>query len=98
MYKLLRIKTSTREDKKLMAIFVNKDTGRQKTVHFGSRGMDDYTITKDKDQRDRYRKRHKKDLETHDPTRAGYLSMEILWGNSTSKTKNISEFKRRHSL
>ncbi len=39
-----------------MAIFT-KDNGRTKTVHFGSAGMDDYTITKDKEQRARYRQR-----------------------------------------
>jgi hypothetical protein len=57
--------------------------------------MDDYTIKKDKDQRTRYRSRHKKDLQTGDPTRAGYLSWYILWGASTSRRENIASYKRR---
>ena len=96
--KLLSIKRSTKKDKKLMATFYNDETGRTKIVHFGSSGMDDYTITKDKDQRERYIKRHKKDLLTKDPTRAGYLAMEILWGKSPSRRKNISDFKKKYHL
>jgi hypothetical protein len=91
------VKKSNKPDKKLMAIFT-KDNGRTKTTHFGAAGMDDYTITKDKEQRKRYRERHKKDLSTGDYTRAGYLSYYILWGNSTSRKENIAAYKRRFNL
>ncbi len=50
-----------------MAVF-KYDDGKTKTTHFGAAGMDDYTLTKDKEQRKRYRERHKKDLSTKDPT------------------------------
>jgi len=78
---------------KWVAIF--KDGTR---TPFGAYGMDDYTITHDKDQRDRYRKRHKKDLETHDPTRAGYLSYYILWGDSTSVQANKRAYEARFKV
>lgn len=94
--KLISITASDKPDKKLMAKFENN--GRTKTIHFGQKGADDYTITKDKEQRDRYRQRHKKDLDTNDPTRAGYLSYYILWGDSTSRQKNISDYKKRFNL
>ena len=94
--KLLKIGKSDKPDKKLMATFETE--GRTKTTHFGSKGMDDYTITKDKEQRDRYRQRHKKDLDTKDPTRAGYLSWYILWGDSTSRQENIKTFKNKFNL
>ena len=97
-YKLLSINKSINKNKKLSAIFENKKTKRTKTVHFGSAGMADYTITKDKEQRERYRKRHQKDLKTNDPTRAGYLSYYILWGDSTSRKTNIADFKKRFNL
>ncbi len=97
MVKLISIKESDKPDKKLMATFQMSE-GRTKTTHFGSKGMDDYTITKDKEQRDRYRQRHKKDLDTKDPTRAGYLSMYILWGDSTSRQENIKTFKKKFNL
>jgi len=60
--------------------------------------MDDYTLTHDKDQRDRYRQRHEKDLETRDPTKAGYLSYYLLWGDSTSLQSNIQKFKQKFHL
>ena len=91
------IKKSTNPKKKLMAVFT-KDNGRTKTTHFGAKGMDDYTITKDKEQRTRYRSRHRKDLDTKDYTRAGFLSYYILWGNSTSRKENISAYKRKFNL
>lgn len=93
---LVSITPSTRPGKKYMAIFDKE--GRRKTTHFGSEGMDDYLHTHDKDQRDRYRTRHKKDLMTRDPTRAGFLSYYILWGDSTSLRQNISDYKKRFGL
>jgi len=93
----MTIKKSDKSDKKYMAIFT-KDNGRTKTTHFGSAGMDDYTLTGDKEARKRYRQRHKKDLNTNDPTRAGYLSFYILWGESKSIRENIRNYKRRFNL
>ena len=93
----MTIKPSTKPNKNLMAIFT-KDNGRTKTTHFGAKGMDDYTKTKDKEQRARYRNRHKKDLQSKDPTRAGYLSYYILWGDSTSRQENIRNYKKRFNL
>jgi len=65
---------------------------------FGAVGYDDYTTGHDKDQRDRYRTRHKKDLDTHDPKKAGFLSYYILWGESTSLLANQRAYERRFNL
>ena len=91
------VKKSDRAGKKLVAVFT-KDNGRTKKTYFGSAGMDDYTKTKDKSQRSRYRQRHKKDLSTGDYTRAGYLAYHILWGESTSLRENISKYKSKFNL
>jgi len=91
------VKRSTKPDKKYMAIFT-KDNGRTKTTHFGQRGATDYLLSKDKERRSRYRQRHKKDLKTKDPTRAGFLSYYLLWGDSTSLRSNIQSYKRRFNL
>jgi hypothetical protein len=72
------------------------DDGTQ--TRFGAAGMDDYTLTGDKDARLRFRIRHKKDLRTRDPKRAGYLSYYLLWGDSTSLAENLAAYKRRFSL
>ena len=91
------IKKSDKSGKKYMAIF-EKDNGRSKTTYFGQAGAPDYTLTGDKERRRLYRQRHRKDLKTNDPTRAGYLSYYILWGNSTSIKQNIRDYKKRFNL
>jgi hypothetical protein len=65
---------------------------------FGAYGMDDYTLTRDKEQRDRYRARHKKDLDTNDPKRAGLLSYYLLWGNSTSIQANKRAYESKFKV
>ena len=92
------ITDSTNPKKKLMAIFLDDDGKKIKTTHFGQDGADDYTITNDKEQRTRYRIRHKKDLDTNDYKKAGYLSYHILWGSSTSLQENIKKYKKRFNL
>jgi aromatic ring-opening dioxygenase catalytic subunit (LigB family) len=96
-YKLVSIVSSDKPGKKLKATFKDTETGRTKTTHFGQATADDYTKTHDKEQRARYRQRHAKDLKG-DPTKAGYLSMYVLWGNSTSIRDNISAYKSRFNL
>mgnify|MGYP003678933186 CR=1 FL=1 len=91
------ISNSTNPKKKLMAIFTNDDGKKVKTSHFGQAGADDYTITKDKEQRTRYRNRHKKDLDTNDYKKAGYLSWYLLW-NKPTLTESIKDYKKRFNL
>ena len=91
------ITKSTVKGKKYTAIFYDKDK-KIKTTHFGQAGADDYTLSRDKEQRTRYRNRHEKDLKTGDYKRAGFLSYYILWGNSTSIKQNIKSYKSRFNL
>ena len=89
--KLLSVKRSTRKDKKWMAEF---DT--DKVVHFGARGMDDYTLTKDKDQRERYRARHASG-KTAKPDTADALAYYLLWNKPTLQ-ESIKEFKKKYNI
>jgi hypothetical protein len=90
--KLKSIKKSTKSDKKLMATF--EINGRQKVIHFGAKGMSDFTKHHDRERRKRYIKRHSKDLKTRNPIRAGFLSMFVLW-NKQSLSASISDYRRR---
>jgi len=90
--RLISIKKSTNSAKKYMATFQTK-TGRKKVIHFGAKGASDFTKHKDTIRRDRYIFRHHKDLKG-DPTRAGYLSMFILW-NKPSLSSSIADYRRR---
>jgi len=93
----VEIRKSTREGKKLMAI-LTYDDGRTKTVHFGQEGADDYTKTKDKEQRQRYLERHRKNENWNVPDTPGSLSKHILWGPTTSRQENITLFKKKFNL
>jgi hypothetical protein len=64
-------------------------------TRFGAAGMNDYTLTGDKVAREAYRARHRRDLRTGDPRRAGFLSYYILWGDSTDIKRNVADFNRR---
>ena len=94
--KLLKVIKSPKPEKKYRAIF-QRDNGKEFHRDFGAAGMDDYTLTHDKEQRARYRSRHSKDLKD-DTTTPGYLSYYILWGESTSVADNIASYKRRFGL
>jgi hypothetical protein len=87
---LLRLITANDGKHKYVAEFEN---GRR--VKFGAQGYEDYTMHRDEKRREAYRARHRKDLDTNDPYRAGYLSYYILWGDSTSIKRNIIDYNRR---
>jgi len=90
--KLISIKKSNKSDKKLMATF--ETNGRTKVIHFGAKNYSDFTKNKDRERRQRYIARHKKDLGTGNPARAGYLSMFVLW-NKPSLRASIADYRRR---
>lgn len=95
--KLVKVVRSPRKEKKWRAVF-RRSTGKEYSVDFGAAGMQDYTQHKDPQRRKNYVSRHTRDLRTRDPTRAGFLSMEVLWGSSTSLKKNLAAYKRKHGL
>lgn len=92
------IKKSTLPKYKYTAVFYDDNKKKIKTTHFGAKGMNDFTLTKDKEARDRYRKRHKKDLRTGDFKRAGYLSYYVLWGDSSNINTAIKDYMKRFNL
>ena len=92
---LVKVVKSPRKGKKLRAVF-RRSSGKEFTRDFGDSSMSDYTLHGDKQRRANYLSRHRHDTSTGDPTRAGYLSKEILWGGSTSLKANIAAYKRKH--
>jgi hypothetical protein len=97
MTKLISNTRATDGIHKYEATFETK-SGRTKTTKYGAAGMDDFTKTHDTSQRERYRDRHRKDLSTGDPTRAGFLSYHVLWGPSTSVHANLAIYRRKFGL
>ena len=94
---LIKITKLKSGDKKYSAEFeVIKASGKvsKKTAKFGGAGMPDFTTHKDTERREHYISLHKKDLKTGDPTRAGFLSIYILW-NKPSFSEAVSDYKKR---
>tara|TARA_R110001592_G_scaffold91079_1_gene267027 strand:- start:472 stop:885 length:414 start_codon:yes stop_codon:yes gene_type:complete len=101
--KLKSIKKSLKESKKLTALFEIKTSKgakkfTEKKTSFGYNNPDDkqndYRLHKDIDRRNQYIIRHQKDLRTDDPTRAGYLSMFMLWNKPTLEA-SVKDYNRR---
>lgn len=95
----LTIKNSNKPEKRLMAIF-SEEGKKDKVVHFGLKNpkIGTYIDHGNKKLRAAYRARHKKDLDTKDFTRPGYLSYFILWGDTSSLKKNIELYKKKFKL
>ena len=94
----LVIEKGTAKNKKWKAIFYDEKDKKIKTTQFGDNRYLDYTQHKDKSRRDKYRSRHRKDLEKGNYMSAGYLSYYLLWGPSTSIKENIKKYKTRFKL
>ena len=95
----LTIKKSDMPGKRLVATFSEK--GKKDVItHFGLKNPKRGTFidTGDKKARAAYRARHKRDLDTKDFKRAGYLSYFILWGETDSLKKNIELYKKKFKL
>ena len=96
-WKLQKIETSPVAGKKLRAVFHDKDSGRTKHTDFGATGYGDFTTTHDETQKERYRTRHKKDLATGDPTRAGFLSWYVLW-NKPTIAGSVRDYRQKFGM
>ncbi len=93
--KLLSIVRSPLPGKKWRANFLHDTTAFH--TDFGATGYQDFTQSKDPERARLYRLRHKKDLDTHNPTKAGYLSYYILWA-SPNFDANVRAYKNRFHM
>jgi len=60
-------------------------TNDNKKVYFGQAGADDFTITKNEEQKQRYIARHKKNENWNDINSAAFWSRFYLWEKPTKK-------------
>ena len=93
--RLVSIVRSPNPAKKWRAKF--EHNGRERHTDFGAKGMQDFTQHHDPERAERYRARHLKDLQTNDPTRAGYLSYYILWATPNFH-HNVQAYKNKFGL
>ena len=106
----VEILPSSRNDKKFMAIFKNKDKKNIKKIHFGAKGYRDYTLINDKksqfyieneDKRNEVRTlyidRHKKRENWNKADNGGSLSRWILWNKPTFDA-SLADYKKKFNL
>jgi hypothetical protein len=93
--KLLSIVPSPLKGKKWRANFLHDATAFH--TDFGASGYQDLTQSKDERRAVLYRQRHRKDLDTKNPTKAGYLSWYILWASPDFRA-NVAAYKNRFHL
>jgi len=101
--KLVSIEESDKPKYKYVATFED-DNMKIKKTYFGASGYKDFTILSKElpkeeaeEKKLSYQARHLRDLETKDPTRAGYLSYFLLWNKPTLET-SIRDYKRMFKL
>ena len=85
------ITKSKKSDKKYDAL-----VNGTKTVRFGQKGASDFTKHKDKDRKERYIDRHKKneDWTKSGVKTAGFYSKHVLWNKPTLK-ESIDDINKR---
>jgi hypothetical protein len=90
------LQDGTAKGKRYKAIFYDEDGNKIKTTQFGSSFHENFTIHRDKQRRELYRKRHHKD-KIDEPYSAGALSWWILWNKPTLEA-SIKDYARRFKI
>lgn len=98
MPKLISVTPSSDPDKKL-DVKLETESGREKTIRIGAKGMDDFTKTKSEEQKERYLQRHRAN---EDWTQSGILSSGfwaryLLW-NKPTLAASIADVKKRFDI
>lgn len=98
MTKLISVTPSDKPDKKLH-VKLESESGREKNLHIGSKGMDDFTKTKDEEQKARYIERHRarEDWKLSGLMTAGFWSKHLLWNKPTLRA-SIADVKERFDI
>ncbi len=86
---IVAIRKSDKENKRFLAIFKNG-----KKTHFGQKGGKTFIDHKDTAKRTAYRARHKRDLLTDDPYRAGFLAYYLLWSQHTNLKDAVKAYNQ----
>lgn len=84
---------------KWKVILKNEDTGRTRTIKFGRRPYEDFTIHKDEERKQRYIDRHAKreNWTKQGIFTAGFWSRWLLWNRSTISA-SLEDIRDRFSI
>jgi len=98
MVKLVSVTPSSHPDKKL-DVKLETDAGREKHIHVGAKGMDDFTKTKDEEQKKRYIERHRarEDWRLSGILTSGFWAKHLLWNKPTLR-ESVSDVRDRFNV
>jgi hypothetical protein len=98
MVKLISVSPSDKPDKKLN-VKLETDAGREKNINIGARGMDDFTKTKDVEQKKRYIERHRarENWTQSGILSSGFWSRWLLWNKPTLR-ESVADVRDRFSI
>lgn len=88
---------STRQGKKMMAVFYDHYKKKIKTTHFGASGFEDYTTHGEIQRKMNYLARHKEREDWEDYMSSGSLARYILW-NKPTLSESIKDYMNRFRL
>jgi len=88
---------STRQGKKMVAVFYDEAKKKIKTTHFGASGYEDYTTHGEMQRKMNYIARHKDREDWNDYMSSGSLSRWILW-NKPTLSESIKDYMNRFRL
>jgi hypothetical protein len=91
------ISTSPLKTKKYKVIIYDKNEDKKKTIHFGAKGYEDFTIHKNNERKYRYIDRHKKKEDWQDPFTAGFWALHTLWNKPTLQG-SLNDIKRNFDI
>ena len=93
----VNIGKSTRQGKKMVAVFYDTAKKKIKTTHFGASGYEDYTTHGEIQRKMNYLARHKEREDWEDYMSSGSLSRWILW-NKPTLSESIKDYMNRFRL
>ena len=88
---------STRQGKKMVAVFYDEAKKKIKTTHFGASGYEDYTTHGEMQRKMNYIARHKDREDWNDYMSSGSLSRWILW-NKPTLSESINDYINKFKL
>jgi len=89
------ITTSPLKTKRYKVVITDGD--KKKTIHFGSKLYENFTMHKDNERKYRYIDRHKKREDFQDPYTAGFWALHTLWNKPTIQG-SLNDIKRNFDI
>ena len=89
------LSASTNKDKKYKVVV--SDGTREKTIHFGAKGYQDFTIHGDDRRKAAYLERHRSAENWSDPFTAGFWAVHALW-NKRTLVGSLADIRKRYNI